>query len=269
VTAARWARRLARLPLLLLVLVLAAPCALLALAGLPIPAMRFWCAAAAGAAGLRIRRAGAPPPGGCLVVSNHVGYLDILALGATVPGQFLAMAEIARWPLLGSLTRASGAIFVDRGRPRSAVPFLVEIARRFAAGRRVLLFPEGGVSPDGRTLRPFRPMLFQACADSGTPVVPVALRYTRPRDPAVWAWIDEPGLWRHLWTRVLPAERVEVEVRIGTPLRPRPGEGRKELAAAARRRVADLLGGEPGGQTPPGEGTHPGRGAANRQEWGS
>lgn len=252
-TAGGWARRLVRIPLLLVVLLLAVPLCLLAGLGLPSAAMRWWCRAAAGCLGLRVRRVGSPPSGGCLVVSNHVGYLDPLALGATVPGGFLAMEEISRWPLLGTLTRVSGAIFVDRGRPRSAVPFLVELTRRFAAGERVLLFPEGRVSPDGRTLGAFRPMLFQACTDSGTPVAPVALRYLRPLDPGVWAWIEEPGLWRHLWSRVLPEGCLEVEVRFGDALQPGPSESRKELAARARSAVACLLDGETRAERPRGE----------------
>lgn len=243
--------RAARIPLLALVLVWAVPCSLLALAGFRRAAMNAWCAAAARAVGLRVHRAGAAPEAGCLVVANHVGYLDILALGTAAPGGFLAMAEIARWPLLGALTRVSGALFVDRSRPRSAVPFLTEMEQRFAAGERILLFPEARVSPDGRTLGPFRPMLFEPCAGAGIPVVPVGIRYTRPDDPRVWAWIDEPNLWRHLWQRVLLRAPVEVEVRIGSMLTPLPGEDRKTLAERARREVSRLL---DGGRTTSGGG---------------
>lgn len=240
-TAIQRLRRFARLPLCLLALLLAAPCSLVAMAGFPAAAMRVWCAAAAAAVGLRVRLVGAPPSVGCLVVSNHLGYLDILALGATAPGCFLAMKEIAHWPLLGRLTRLSGAIFVDRGKPRSALPFLRELAQRFASGERVLLFPEAQVSSDGKTLGPFRPMFFQACADCGVLMVPVALRYSGPVDRQTWAWIEEPGLWRHLWMRVLPASRLSVEVRFGAPLRPGNGEDRKALAGRAWREVARLL----------------------------
>jgi 1-acyl-sn-glycerol-3-phosphate acyltransferase len=118
-----------------------------------------------------------------------------------------------------------------------------EVARRLGAGDRVLLFPEAGVSPDGTTLSLFRPMLFESCVGSGRPVVPVALRYTRPTDKRVWAWIEEPSLWRHLWYRLLPAPGVEVEVLIGDPLHPGPGRNRKTLAAQARDEVLSMLNG--------------------------
>lgn len=205
--------------------------------------MQVWCGAAARAVGLRVRRVGQVPRSGCLVVANHLGYLDVLALGTAVPGGFLAMAEIARWPFLGQITRLSGALFVDRSRPRSAVPFLAEIARRFAAGETVLLFPEARVSPDGRVLGAFRPMMFESCVGSRVPVVPVGIRYVRPDDPRVWNWIEEPSLWRHLWRRVLPAAPLEVEVCIGEPIAVSPGEDRKALAERARAEVARLLGG--------------------------
>lgn len=204
-------------------------------------ALRTWAGAAARILGVRVRRCGEHPPAGGLVVSNHVGYLDILALGRILPGSFVAKAEIAGWPLLGFLARCGGSLFVERERPRTLRPALGEVASRLRAGQRVLLFPEAGVAGDGTTLGEFHPMVFEASVLSGSPVVPVAVRYTAPPDPRVWAWIDEPGLWRHLWRRVLPAESIRAEVRVGRPLEPRPGEDRKALARRAREAVAELL----------------------------
>jgi 1-acyl-sn-glycerol-3-phosphate acyltransferase len=175
------------------------------------------------------------------VAANHVGYLDILAVGLTSPGSFLVKSEIAGWPLFGALARWTGGVFVERDRPRESRQLVQEVARRLDRGDRVLLFPEAGVSPDGMTLGSFRPMLFEACVSTGKPVVVAAIRYTRPTETRVWAWIDEPSLWSHLWERVLPAAGVEVEVRFGEPLRPLPGEGRKELAARAEKEVRGIL----------------------------
>ncbi len=218
----------------------------LALAGPRDLALRAWAGATAWALGLRVRRCGAKPPPGCLVVSNHVGYLDILALGRVLPGSFLAKSEIAGWPLLGFLARSGGSLFVERERPRAIRPAIDEVVARLERGGRVLLFPEAGVEGDGTTLGEFRPMLFESSVLSGRPVLPVAVRYTAPADPRVWAWIEEPDLWRHLWGRVLPAGSIHVEVRVGDPIAPGPGEDRKSLARRARDAVQELLSHAPG-----------------------
>lgn len=214
-------------------------------AGAQARALRWWCSWTARALGLRIRVRGPVPPRGCLVAANHVGYLDPLALGAAAPGRFLAKAEVARWPLLGALSRGGGVEFVERERPRAVSKLLDALTLRLAQGERALIFPEAGVSPDALTVGRFHPMLFEASVRSGCPVIPAALCYTYPSEPRVWGWFDEPSLWRHLWTRVLPAGRIEVEVRFGEPVYPEPGVDRKNLAARVRSAVVNLLGARP------------------------
>jgi len=191
--------------------------------------------------GLRVVRRGPLPPPGSLVVSNHVGYLDILALGSSVPGRFLAKREIAGWPLLGRMARWGGSVFIDRASARGSRGLLGGVVHTLRLGHRVLLFAEGEVSPDGHTLRPFRPMLFETCLVAGRPIVPVAICYRVPEDPTVWAWIDEPSLWRHLWCRVLHQPYIRVEVRVGEPIHATPGADRKLLAETAQRAVERLL----------------------------
>jgi len=234
-------RRVLRLPLLAAAGLAGLVLAVVARAGWRRGALHLWSALTARALGLRVTREGPSPPPGSLVAANHVGYLDILALGLASPGRFLAKAEVARWPLLGFLARWGGTVFVDRERPRASLGAVAALERYQASGETVLFFPEAGVAPDATTLGEFHPMVFEACARTGRPAVPTALRYTRPADPRVWGWIDEPSLWRHLWTRLLPAGRVEVTVRFGEPLYPGPEVDRKELAARAHAAVLSLL----------------------------
>ncbi len=232
---------LLRAPLIALALGCVPVCAALVALGFRRAGVWLWCWLSGRALGLRITRVGPEPPDGSLVACNHVGYLDIFALGAACPGRFVAKSEIAGWPLMGLVARVAGTIFVERERPRAVLGLIEEFSRRLAGGERILLYPEAGVGPDGRNLGTFHPMLFEPCVRARRPCVPAAVRFTEPADPRVWSWLDGSSLVWHIWARLMPARRVRAEVRFGHPLWPLPGEGRKELAERARREVERLL----------------------------
>src|SRR5262249_20251389 len=79
----------------------------------------------------------------CLVVSNHLSYLDIAVLSAHFPGRFVAKSEIGGWPVLGPLARTVGTIFLVQKRGRDVLRVEHEMARTLEAGVPVVLFPEG------------------------------------------------------------------------------------------------------------------------------
>ena len=54
----------------------------------------------------------------CLVVANHVSWLDIFVIDAVHPCRFVAKAEIRAWPILGWLAARAGTIFISRGNKR-------------------------------------------------------------------------------------------------------------------------------------------------------
>lgn len=234
--------RIVRIPGVLLMILAAAPLGLLAKAGLRDPAMRFFFGMCCRVAGVSVRMIGETPPTGSLVVANHVGYFDPVVIGVCFQGAFVAKSEIASWPLIGLITKWSGAVFAERDKPRTAHGLLEEIVGRLRSGERVICFPEGGVSPDGVTVSAFRPLLFDACVQVGRPVVPVALRYVCPTDVGAWAWIDETSLGEHFWRRALPTRKIEVELIVGEYLIALENETRKQLSIRARDAVVSLLG---------------------------
>ena len=191
--------------------------------------------------GVRVRLVGPEPPPGSLVVMNHVSYLDPVIFGALVPGRFLAKSEIAHWPILGFANRWGNTIFVERTSPRRSRELVNRIASYILKGDRVLLFAEGGIVAQGDQVASFRPMLFEACIQSGRPAVPVALRHVTPSDPEVWRW-HEGSMFMHLVTKLFPADLLEVEVCCGPALIPGIGETRKTLAARAYEEVVELCG---------------------------
>lgn len=130
-----------------------------------------------------------PVPG--LVVSNHLGYLDVLAFSALGPCVFVSKAEVNRWPLFGMLARTGGTIFVDRKRARSARIAAREVQDALQQEITVVLFPEG-TSSDGTAVLPFRSSLFGASIQVRQPIHPARISYSAPggsveRDVCYWA----------------------------------------------------------------------------------
>ena len=144
---------------------------------------RAWARAAALIMGMRLNVDGAAPRPPFLLVVNHLGYADVVALAARCECVFVAKKEVAGWPVVGSLCGRAGTIFVDR-RSRRDIPralALVEAALDEGAG--VVLFAEG-TSTRGSGVLPFKSPLLEAAARRGLPVHHASLSYRTPRGEA-------------------------------------------------------------------------------------
>ncbi|MEX0282725.1 MAG: lysophospholipid acyltransferase family protein, partial [Arenibacterium sp.] len=53
------------------------------------------------------------------VVANHCSWLDIFALNARKRIYFVSKAEVAKWPGIGWLARATGTVFIERNPKRA------------------------------------------------------------------------------------------------------------------------------------------------------
>src|SRR6185312_12624204 len=132
--------------------------------------------------GLRIRLVGTPiRDEGVLIVANHTSWADIVIFSAVMPISFVSKAEVARWPLFGTLARLQRTVFVDR-RPQSTGNQRDEIAQRLADGDNLILFPEG-TSDDGNRILPFYSALLGVAerrlpGGGPVPVQPVSIGYS-------------------------------------------------------------------------------------------
>jgi len=159
-----------------------------------------------------------------VLASNHSSYADVPALVALLPMDFVFVAkkEVRSWPLLSTLVRKAGHVTVDRWDARRGVADAGRVARALEEGDSVLFFPEGTFT-GAAGLRPFRLGAFQAAAQAGAAVVPLALHGTRATLPE-GAWLPRPRTIR-LW--------------IGAPLMAE-GEGWRAVVTL-RDRVADAI----------------------------
>ncbi len=145
-------------------------------------AARKWSQSSAKSLKIDIRTAGGEnvPEGALIYMSNHESLVDILVLGAALPGDFkwAAKRSVMNVPFLGWHLRSAGHIPVDRGRGKEAAAAVVEsFVDVLDRDRPILVFPEGTRTEDGH-LRPFKDGGFRAAVEANCPVVPVAIQGT-------------------------------------------------------------------------------------------
>lgn len=204
---------------------------------------RGWARATARACGVRLSVRGRLPRRRVLLVANHVSWWDVVAILAVAPARLVAKQEVARWPLVGLLARATGTIFVNRSRPRELPAAVGRVAAALGAGRSVAVFPQGttwcGERSGCRPASGFRPAMFQAAIDAAAPVVPVRIGYRcaiTGASTSVGAFVGDETLLRSV-RRLLAARNVQVNVEIGAPLHPGRDTDRRALARVAEAAV--------------------------------
>jgi len=199
--------------------------------------------------GLTVR--GTPMRGPGAVVANHSSWLDIFALNAPKRIYFVSKAEVADWPGISLLAKATGTVFIRRDR-REARGQVEVFRRRLALGHRLLFFPEG-TSTDSRRVLTFKTTLFAAFFDDALRetmrVQPVSVVYHAPRgrDARFYGWWGDMDLGPHLLAVLGTFPQGRVELTYHDPVRVADFANRKTLAAhceaAVRGPVLESLAG--------------------------
>ena len=168
------------------------------------------------------------------VVSNHVSWLDIFTLNAAKRIYFVAKSEVAGWPLIGWLARATGTVFIAR-RSVDAKIHLDVFATRLNAGHKLLFFPEG-TSTDGLRVIPFKSTLFEAFfaqeSRDALHIQPVTVKYSAPagEEARFYGWWGDMELAPHLLKTLAARKSGAVEVIYHAPVAVADFDGRKALA---------------------------------------
>ncbi len=206
---------------------------------------RAVCRSALRLMGLRLSVAGTPLLGRGAFVANHASWLDIFTLNACATLYFVSKAEVARWPGIGWLARATGTVFIARD-PREAKDQQHLFEDRIRAGHRMLFFPEG-TSTDGLRVLPFKPTLFAAFYTHGLEHVlqiqPVSVTYHAPagRAPSFYGWWGEMAFGPHFLAVLAQPRQGSVEVVFHDPVPVDAFASRKDLAAGCASTVRQAV----------------------------
>jgi 1-acyl-sn-glycerol-3-phosphate acyltransferase len=190
---------------------------------------------------------GALVDGPALFVSNHISYLDVIAIGSVIDGSFVSRADIRNWPVFGFLATLQRTVFIERNH-RHAHQHREELTGRLSSGDRIILFPEG-TSSDGTTILPFKSSLFSAVElkanEHFVPVQPISIAYTRLDGlplgrlmRPVYAWYGDMDFAPHFWY-LLGLGRFKVEMIVHDAVTQEGFGSRKELAHYCERTITN------------------------------
>jgi 1-acyl-sn-glycerol-3-phosphate acyltransferase len=119
-----------------------------------------------------------PEEGACIVVCNHVSYVDAVVIAACVrrPIRFVMDHRIFRIPVLSFIFVAMRTIPIATAKEDAAMKerAFVDAGEALLAGEIVGIFPEGKLTDTGE-MNPFRSGVQRMVALVPVPVVPLAL----------------------------------------------------------------------------------------------
>lgn len=118
-----------------------------------------------------------PRDEGYIMVSNHQGKWDALGIFINMeqPATYVMDAKRSRMLVANQLCELLHAKRLDKDDLRQQVQVINEVATEIQAGRRYLLFPEGGYDHNHNTLREFMPGSFKIALKAKCAIVPVVI----------------------------------------------------------------------------------------------
>lgn len=146
-----------------------------------------------------------PRSGPFILASNHQSMLDPVICGIAArdrPFTYIARHTLFDFKPFGMLIRIYGAVPIERNSPDSGA--IRTALAELAAGRPLLLYPEGTRCQDGRTAQ-LRPGVVLLARRAKVPLVPLAL------DGAFDVWPRK---------RSMPLLRGRLDAEIGPPIQP-------------------------------------------------
>ena len=195
--------------------------------------------------GMGYERIGSPMQGAGAVVANHSSWLDIFALNASKRIYFVSKAEVAEWPVIGWLARATGTVFIKRDHREASLQ--IDVFRtRLSAGHKLLFFPEG-TSTDGKQVLPFKSTLFAAFF---APILAekirlqaVTLHYSPPKGTSLqfYGWWGDMDFTPHFLATLAASKQGSVTIIYHPPVKLTDFANRKILAKTLEDQVRSGL----------------------------
>lgn len=177
-----------------------------------------------------------------LVVGNHIGFIDIIAVNSIFPSLFVTSNEMKETPGLGLLTELGGCLYVERRTRTNIKKELNEVVEYLSNGFRVVLYPEA-TSHNGEHVLPFKRTLMTAAAHAGVPILPYCFNFRAINDEAFTmkyrdhvCWYGDIPFHVSLW-RSLSLKGIVCEIEFLGEIHAKPEDDRAQLAHSVRELI--------------------------------
>lgn len=201
--------------------------------------IRYWHKRACKILNIDLSISGTIPQQPCLVVSNHISWLDIIVIGSQIPVHFLSKSEVRQWPIIGWLAACVGTLFIQRGNGKSAQMAEV-ISTKISMGDSVLVFPEA-TSTNGSQTKRFFPNMFAAATKNNIDVLPLAIKYSEKEELSTTApFIDDDTFFNHLLL-VLNNNDIDVKITFLPAILHNADIDKKTLSTLSRNAILQVI----------------------------
>ena len=190
--------------------------------------------------GARVKTAGTPLRRDVFFISNHISWIDILALAGASGTAFVAKYELSQVPVIGWLCRLNRTVFVKRENRMGVAEQINALKEALQDNWSVTVFPEGTVT-DGHSLLPFKSSMLSVLEPPppGVMVQPVMIDYGDVAEDVAWVGEESGG---HNAMRVMARKGTfELPINFLEPFSPVEYRGRKAIAMKAREEIEAAL----------------------------
>ena len=122
-----------------------------------------------------------PEENGFLLVSNHQGMFDVLAIVANCDNPMGGVYKIELdnkgrgIPLIKEIIRCTNSFPMDRNDVRQSLTVIQNVTEELKKGRNYLIFPEGTRSKNGNVMGEFHGGSFRCAVKAKAPILPIAV----------------------------------------------------------------------------------------------
>ena len=183
-----------------------------------------------------------------IFVSNHISWIDILAINSILDVVFIAKKEVRSWPGLGVLAALGQTIFIER-KSLNALSHMRAVEQCLKKGQSIFYFPEG-TSTDGSIIKKFKSSLFEVCYSEkfkkkiiGS-VQPLTIIYKSPieNDPSFYSfWREEDTIFENIKKIIKKVRHGTVRLVFHKPIEFNTCGDRKHLSYACYKAVKNGL----------------------------
>jgi len=120
-----------------------------------------------------------------IICPNHVSYIDIPVVYATIPSVFVFIGKksLAKLPVFGWIYKRT-MILVDRSSKKSSYKAFKKASERVNEGVGITIYPEGGIPDNSVKLQKFKNGAFRMAIEQNVDMVPVTFIDNKKRFPS-------------------------------------------------------------------------------------